>query len=504
MLFARPKSILLLALLSRVHALTKLSKEDSANGFRNSFRGWSSFPLQAYDHPEHQDYGPAWFTEDNLLKQARALQDLGNGYDYLMLDSGWSDGGEGDENGRIKPNKTIFPDFKAFSKQVHNMGLKLGVYIVPGAFNSDIVDNKPIADSQFGMSDVNTPCSTDAPFPCTFGRRDLQDNPASRAWVSSVVKQFADWEIDLIKFDYIHPKASNESPLDDKLPDGYSNFLDVDIYHDAISASGRQMWLLLSYNLDISHDATERWRKSADSYRISTDVNNPVDGKSVPAGITTMVSWFAIQKMSEALRIYMSAQLSETRNLKGFADVDSLMIGNTGFLNGLSAAQRMTYMGLWAMSGAPMYLGDDLTKIDDAYRPWLTKKEVLEIHDDWTSQESPGIYVNPDGSRNPSQLQIWEAGPFGDDEEVVVLLANMGCTERADRYEPPWGSNCQPGGQNVVATYEVLQLQGRYCVRDVWASEDTGAADTQVSKVLDEGQSVLYRMTPNGKGGKNC
>lgn len=264
------------------------------------------------------------------------------------------------------------------------------------------------------------------------------------------------------------------------------------------------MWLLLSYDLDMSHESTERWRQDGDSYRIAVDVNQPVDGGSVGQGISTTVSWYAIQRMSEALRVYMSAQLSESRPIKGHADMDSLMIGNSDFLNQLNDGQRMTYMSLWVIAGAPLYLGDDLTKIDDKYLPWITKKEVLDIHDSWTSAESPGFYVSPQGDRNPSQLQIWEAGPFGDDEEVVVLLANMGCTENKDRYVPPWDGDCKTGGQNIVATWSVLQLQGTYCVRDVWGSQDTGAADAQVSKVLDEGQSILYRLTPNGKGGKSC
>ncbi|KAJ4293539.1 hypothetical protein N0V90_008822 [Kalmusia sp. IMI 367209] len=489
---------LLAALLPSTHALSKLNKEDSANGFHRSFRGWSSFPLQAYNHPDHPEYGADWFTEKNLLDQARALQALGSGYEYLMLDSGWSKGDEGDEHGRIIPDPAVFGDFKDFSRQVHDLGLKLGVYIVPGAFDKDIVAKKPIADSSFNMGDINSPCEDGAPFPCTFVRRDLQWNQASREWVNSVVKQFAEWEIDLIKFDYIHPKAAADGD-DTGLPAGYSNFNDAELYHDAISASQRQMWLLLSFNLDMSHDATERWRTSADSYRISVDVNQPVNNDSVQTGISTTVSWYAMQRASEALRIYTSAQLTESRNLKGYADLDSLNIGNTGFLNGLNEAQRMTYMSLWAISGSPIYLGDDLTKLDPAYVPWLTKQEVLSIHDDWTSAESPGFYVNPDGSRNPSQLQIWEAGPFGENEEVVVLLANVGCTERADRYTPPWDGDCKKGGQDIVASFDVLQLSGRYCVRDVWAGKDTGAADAQVSKVLDEGQSVLYRLTPNGK-----
>ena len=173
-------------------ALSKLNKDDSANGFQGSFRGWTSFPLQAYNHPDHQEYGEDWFTQDNMLRQARALKDLGHGYEYLMLDSGWSNGSYGDANGRIKPDTDKFPDFVSFSRQVHDMGLKLGVYIVPGAFTSDLKDGKPIAGSQYNMKDINTPCNEQT-FPCTFGRTNLQWNQASREWVNSVVKQFAEW-----------------------------------------------------------------------------------------------------------------------------------------------------------------------------------------------------------------------------------------------------------------------------------------------------------------------
>lgn len=181
-------------LLSTANALTKLERENSANNFQRSFRGWTSFPLQAYNHPQHQEYGDDWFNEQHLREQADALSNkVGNGYEYFMLDSGWS-ADESDENGRIMPNSQRFADFKKFSEDIHAMGLKLGVYIVPGAFTKDILQDKAIANSDLKMGAINTACNitNGDPFPCAFGRTNLQYNQASREWVNSVVKQFAD------------------------------------------------------------------------------------------------------------------------------------------------------------------------------------------------------------------------------------------------------------------------------------------------------------------------
>jgi alpha-galactosidase len=175
------------------HALHQLQKGDSANGRSVAFKGWSSFPLQAYNLPGTK-FGSNWLSEANLRDQALALSKLGSGYDTFMIDSGWSDGGAGDNNGRITWNTTVFQDFPQFVADLKSLGLKVGIYVIPGVFTGDINANKQILGSTFKMQDINSACSgTD--FPCSFGRTDLDfENhaDASNAWVKSVVNQFAD------------------------------------------------------------------------------------------------------------------------------------------------------------------------------------------------------------------------------------------------------------------------------------------------------------------------
>lgn len=201
-LFAALSSLLSFSLLAS--ALEPLSKIDSANGFERAFKGWTSFPLQAFNRTD-LGYGTAFLTFDHLMAQARAMKDSGlvaAGYTILMIDSGvFQDGG--DANGRFVPNEALFPNgFPSFVQQLRSMGLSVGIYIVPGVFSSDISANPPKFISNGGgktMADINVPCSkfdTEHFFPCSFGRQDLNytaNGAASQAWVDSVVQQFADW-----------------------------------------------------------------------------------------------------------------------------------------------------------------------------------------------------------------------------------------------------------------------------------------------------------------------
>src|SRR2546429_669493 len=84
---------ILLQLLCPASALSRLDKIPTAGGFPTAFKGWTSFPLQAYNR-RGLGYGEEWPTEGNLRLQASALaqQLLGSGYKYFMIDSGWSHG----------------------------------------------------------------------------------------------------------------------------------------------------------------------------------------------------------------------------------------------------------------------------------------------------------------------------------------------------------------------------------------------------------------------------
>ena len=47
----------------------------------------------------------------------------------------------------------------------------------------------------------------------------------------------------------------------------------------------------------------------------------------------------------------------------GWNDLDSLNVGN-GAMDGLTEDERQSYMTLWAISTSPLYIGDDMTRLD--------------------------------------------------------------------------------------------------------------------------------------------
>lgn len=104
-----------------------LHYETTPNGFNAPVRGWNSFGVGSYgDH--------SWvLNQANVLSQCSVLAEknlTGLGYTYCSIDSGWSQGVIGDEYGRIVNNVTFFPDMKKLGDDLHDQGLKLGIYIL--------------------------------------------------------------------------------------------------------------------------------------------------------------------------------------------------------------------------------------------------------------------------------------------------------------------------------------------------------------------------------------
>jgi alpha-galactosidase len=75
-------------------------------------------------------------TADAILGCAQALADSGMrdaGYEYVVLDDCWQDGHRG-ADGRLVAHPARFPDgIAALAGQVHGLGLKFGLYSVPGS-----------------------------------------------------------------------------------------------------------------------------------------------------------------------------------------------------------------------------------------------------------------------------------------------------------------------------------------------------------------------------------
>lgn len=163
--------------------LKVISYKTTPNGFNNPPRGWNSFGIQA-----NPATVPGFtFNQARVEEQCNVLaspQLAAEKYTYCSLDSGWSVGGNGDEHGRIIYDESLF-NIPQLADRLHSKGLKLGLYVVPGAFIADI--NKTIYNTTTEIGDV---CHGDQGLArCVFD----YSRPEVQQWHNSVAALFASW-----------------------------------------------------------------------------------------------------------------------------------------------------------------------------------------------------------------------------------------------------------------------------------------------------------------------
>jgi alpha-galactosidase len=181
------------------HPLRVLRTHATGNGFHAPPRGWNSFGLQ--QNPRAIQPNTFTFDQTDVLKQADALAGLlpdpqdtaAQGDYYVSLDSGWSIGDHGDAHGRIAYETTLF-DIPSLARTLHQKGLRLGVYVLPGAFEKD--GQKPILGTQ-GMGVNGEPILIRETWSGNnngFARMDFDfSKKGVQEWHDSVVHLFAEW-----------------------------------------------------------------------------------------------------------------------------------------------------------------------------------------------------------------------------------------------------------------------------------------------------------------------
>ncbi|KAL6856364.1 family 27 glycoside hydrolase [Trichoderma novae-zelandiae] len=444
--------------------LKVISYAQTPGGFRTPARGWNTFALQA-----NPNAGPSFkFDQSHVLTQCSVLASgafKGN-YDYCSLDSGWSVGDHGDDNGRLIYDSSLF-DIPSLASSLHAQGLKLGVYAVPGAFISDA--NKTILGTQTTIGEVCT--GDEGLIRCIFD----YTRPETQLWHNSVVDLFASWGVDFVKLDFITPGSPDNGQ---NLPADQSG--SVIAWHNAIKNNGRQIRLDISWKLDRTQKYFDIWGANADSMRTDQDLNN--------SGSNVLVSWGTVQRAIENYRQWIVAGLQFYDQLTIYPDLDNLVSGNPESISGLSDGQRTTVTTLWIAAGANLIIGNDMTTIDDLGTNLLTNPQALQVAA-FTAQY-PIQPRNPgSGGQAASQFQAWIAGPSPSGEAVVVLV-NLG----PDNGQGGFGTQTS-GVQTVSATWQDLGISGQYNVQDIWNNKSLGVVGDEVSAQLNEGDSVLLHLT---------
>jgi hypothetical protein len=420
------------------------------------YMGWSSWSLESTNSPGvNPNGGASWLTEEHILQQADVLASKLKpyGYDRLNIDAGWSADFtftfNYDGYGREAPSPVRFPHgMKYVSDALHAKGLKAGIYLAVGlekpAYGGGTVPiwNAPgCTTADIVYPDLRTTNGWDSSYKIDFTK------PCAQKFVDSQAQQIADWGYDFLKLDGVGPGSFRSG-------DNYNNIADVTAWQAAIAKTGRPIHFELSWSLDRNYAGD--WKQHANGWRIDTDVE---------CYCNTLVTW----NNSVKIRWDDVAGWTPWASTGGWNDLDSLDVGS-GPMDGLTNDERQSYMTLWAISAAPLYSGDDLTKLDAYGLSLLTNREVIAV-------DQQGIPARPVTPTGPGQ--VW--GSKNADGSYTVALFNMGSF---------------PG--QVTANWSSFGFGGAASVRDLWSHQDLGIRNGSISATLPAHGSRLFRVTPRG------
>lgn len=393
--------------------------------------GWSSWSFLRQDP-----------TETRLMAQADALfQTLqAHGYTYINLDDFWylNPSTTVDNYGRWAVDTSRFPDgIIGTAAYVHSLGLKFGIYVTPGIPVAAVKQNTSIEGTSYHARDIADTSEYETNY--NFGSHTMYaidySKPGAEAYIQSWANLFASWGVDFVKIDGV----------------GEQDAGDIQAWSNALRRSGRPIYLQLSNMLDIN-DAN-MWRQYANGWRTSDDIE---------CYCTTLTDWSDV-----ATRFTTTPQWAQWAGKGGWNDLDSLDVGN-GLKDGLTDAERQTYMTLWAISAAPLYSGDDLTQLDSYGISLLTNDAVIAV-------DQAGIAATP-LSTNTEQ-QIWRAHEA--DGSYIVALFNLGA---------------HPA--KVTVNWSDLGISGAVTVTDLWSHTSQNTFSASFSATLASHASRLLKVVP--------
>ncbi len=373
-------------------------------------------------------------SQEKVLAVAKIMVSSGlanHGWTYINTDDGWQ-GIRGGPFNAIQPNKK-FPDIKALSDAIHQMGLKYGIYSTPwkGSYEGHIGSS---CDNEDGTYDwiKNKQCNEFF----RFAKREEHWGFGRFPFAEQDARQWAAWGVDYMKYDW-HP---------------------IDVDHtqamaEALQKQNRDIVYSLSNDADSGHGSD--WGRLANSWRTTNDI---VDNWQSMSGIGfTRDGWASFQGPGH------------------YNDPDMLVVGTVGWGRAirpthLTEDEQYTHISLWCLLSAPLLIGCDLEKADPFTLNLLSNDEVLDIDQD--SLVKQAITVSKVGDA------VVYAKPL-DDGSIAVGLFNVG-----------------PMQSVVTANWKDLGIHGPMTVRDLWRQKVLGVFSDKFESSINTHGVVLVKISP--------
>lgn len=257
-------------------------------------------------------------NERLIMETADAMVSEGyrdKGYEYVIIDDCWSLKERRD--GRLVADPELFPGgMKKLADYIHARGLKFGMYSCAGFM-------------------------TCAGYPSSYGH-EFED-----------AKQFAEWGVDYLKYDYCNFPNSADTK------NAYLTMA------TALRCSGRDI-LFAACNWGEKDPAQWMRSRGAHTYRSTGDIFD------VPRSYTD---------------IFLSQLDNVEHNAPGcYNDMDMLICGmhgkgNVG-LSGCTDTQYLQHFAMWAFMGSPLIIGTDIRNTDAFTKSLLQNDGLIAISQD--------------------------------------------------------------------------------------------------------------------------
>jgi hypothetical protein len=362
----------------------------------------------------------------NVIKdQVGALVSAGMkdaGYQYVNIDEGWWQGTR-DAAGNITVDCADWPGgMAAIADYIHSRGLKAGIYTDAGRDG----------------------CGYYYPT-----GRPAAPNTGSEGHYDQDFLQFSRWGFDYVKVDWCGGNAERLNPQTT-----YQAISDA--VGRATAQTGRPMVLSVC---DWGVGSPWNWAPGMSNlWRTSGDI----------------IYFGEPASMSRVLANFDAAQHPAAQGPGHYNDPDMLVVG----MNGFTAAQNRTHLGLWAISGAPLLAGNRLDQMSAETRAILTNREVIAVDQDPLGRQ--GVKVAEDRTGQPVYGKVLS----GDGRRAVLLL------------------NRTASAATMTARWSDLGLTGAVAVRNAWPGTDLGSFPTAYTTTVPAGEAVLLTVTGADGGGQ--
>jgi len=337
--------------------------------------------------------------QQKVLRSARAVVSSGlinHGWTYINIDDTW----QGQRTGRdhaLQANQK-FPEMKMLCAEIHNLGLKAGIYSTPwvtsyASYPGGSSDNPDGAWSKALANQAN-------------------HRHGTNSFAVADANQWAAWGFDYLKYDWNPNDVSHTGEMS-----------------SALRKSGRDIIYSLS-NAAPFKDAPD-WAQLANCWRTTGDIVDTWDKPSQ--------NW----QHGVAQIAFIQDSWAPVAGPGHWNDPDMLVVGYVGWgpqlhLTHLTADEQYTHISMWCLLSAPLLIGCDLERLDAFTYNLLSNDEVLAVDQDSLGKQATRF-------SNYGELDVF-AKPL-DDGSLAVGLVNR--SAGAARVTARWADLKITGKQTV-------------------------------------------------------